>query len=288
MGTTRTAWHVILQTLLNQRAPPRFEVRGEVQLSSEPLRADYLLLRKVKPEDGEARTLRKLWGFLPNDTILEFKSTGRPYRARNLDRLWAYLHLHYTDEPKRLEQRSDLCGAVLVPRRTPSLDADVDSLGLAWHDRGAGYWALTGGPFALYVLEIDTVAEAEDDDLLRSFGHNIAHTPEGRRWFSEQTGSIVEDMKMSDREGFDEVTQKVVDGATVEQRLRGLTPEQVLAGLAPEQRVAGLAPEQRLAGLTPEQALLALPDEALRGLADTYLATLSAPTRAAIRARIGR
>ena len=69
MGTTRTAWHVILQTLLNQRAPPRFEVRGEVQLSSEPLRADYLLLRKVKPEDGEARTLRKLWGFLPNDTI---------------------------------------------------------------------------------------------------------------------------------------------------------------------------------------------------------------------------
>ena len=137
------------------------------------------------------------------------------------------------------------------------------------------------------MLEIDTVAEAEDDDLLRSFGHNIAHTPEGRRWFSEQRGSIVEDMKMSDREGFDEVTQKVVDSATVEQRLRGLTPEQVLAGLAPEQRLAGLAPEQRLAGLTPEQALLALPDEALRGLADTYLATLSAPTRAAIRARIG-
>jgi hypothetical protein len=288
MGTTRTAWHVILQALLTQRAPPRFEVRGEVQLSSEPLRADYLLLRRVKPEAGQARTLRQLWDLLPKDTILEFKSTGRPYRARNLDRLWAYLHLHYTDEPKRLEQRNDLCGVLLVPARTPSLDADASSLGLVWLDRGAGYWELTGGPFTLYVLEIDAVAAAEDDDLLRSFGHEIAHTPEGRRWFSEQAGSTMEGMKMSDREGFDEVTQKIVDGASVEQRLAGLAPEQRLAGLAPEQRLAGLAPEQRLAGLTAEQLLLALPDDALRGLTDAYLATLSAPTRAAIRARIGR
>ena len=216
---------------------------------------------------------------LPNDTILEFKSTGRPYRARNLDRLWAYLHLHFTDEPKRLEQRSDLCGALLVPARTPSLDIDVGSLGLTWHDRGAGYWELTGGPFALYVLEIDTVAEAEDDDLRRSFGHDRPHTQEGKRWLSEQTGSTVEGMKMSDLEGYTDAFRKV---------LEGLSPEQRLAGLAPEQRVAGLAPEQRVADLTAEQRLVLLPDDALRAFPDTYLATLSEPTRAAIRARIGR
>ena len=297
MGTTRTVWHVMLKTLLNQRAPSRFEVRGEVQLSSEPLRADYLLLRAVKPEDGEARTLRKLWSLLPKDTILEFKSTGRPYRARNLDKLWAYLHLHYTDEQKRLEQRSDLCGALLVPTRTPSLDADVQSLGLTWCDLGDGYWKLTGGPFALYVLEIDTVAEAEDDDLLRSFGHDRAHTPEGKRWLSEQTGVTVEGMKMSDLEGYDEAFLKAVAGLSPEQRLADLTPEQRLAGLAPEQRLAGLAPEQvlatykpeqRLAGLTPEQVLLALPDEMLSRFPDDYLGMLSEPTRAAVRARIGR
>jgi hypothetical protein len=34
--------------------------------------------------------------------------------------------------------------------------------------------------------------------------------------------------------------------------------------------------------------LLALPDEMLRTFPDDYLATLSEPTRAAIRARIGR
>jgi hypothetical protein len=37
-----------------------------------------------------------------------------------------------------------------------------------------------------------------------------------------------------------------------------------------------------------EQVLLALPDKALRSLSEDYLATLSEPTRAAIRARIGR
>jgi hypothetical protein len=39
---------------------------------------------------------------------------------------------------------------------------------------------------------------------------------------------------------------------------------------------------------TPEEALLALPDAMLRGLSDDFLATLSEPTRAAIRGRIGR
>ena len=65
-----------------------------------------------------------------------------------------------------------------------------------------------------------------------------------------------------------------------------LPPEQRLAGLVPEQRLAGLAPEQRLAGLTEAQAVLALPDAALRGLSDEYLATLPRDTRAAIRRRL--
>ncbi|WP_437321172.1 hypothetical protein [Sorangium sp. So ce385] len=73
-----------------------------------------------------------------------------------------------------------------------------------------------------------------------------------------------------------------------EQRVAGLPPEQVLSAFPPEQRVAGLPPEQRVAGLPPEQVLLALPDDVLRALSDSYLDTLSAETRAAIRARVGR
>jgi hypothetical protein len=48
MGSTRTAWHVLFAALLVQRGPRRFEVRRELPLSTEPLRADYLLLQRAE------------------------------------------------------------------------------------------------------------------------------------------------------------------------------------------------------------------------------------------------
>ncbi|WP_437516749.1 hypothetical protein [Sorangium sp. So ce1099] len=288
MGTTRTAWHVLLVALLSQRGSRRFEVRSEVPLSAEPLRADYLLLRKSAESSEPAGTLRRLWDLLPSEAIVEFKSIGRPYRRRNLDRLLSYLHLYFADNPERIEQRSDLCGVLLVPSRTRSLDADVAALGLEWDDLGDGYWRLRGAAFALLVAEIDSVAEAEGDDLLRLFGHGEARTREARRWLAQQLGAEEMAMEMQDLEGFDEVVRKLLATLPPEQVLAAYAPEQRMAGLPPEQRVAGLPPEQRVAGLPPEQVLLALPDDALRGLSDAYLETLSAETRAAIRARIGR
>ncbi|WP_437728682.1 hypothetical protein [Sorangium sp. So ce861] len=279
MGSTRTAWHVLLVALLSQRGSRRFEVRSEVPLSAEPLRADYLLLRRSAEPSEPAGTLRRLWDLLPSEAIVEFKSIGRPYRRRNLDRLYSYLLLYFADTPERLEQRSDLCGVLLVPSRTRSLDADAAALGLEWDDLGDGYWQLRGAAFALVVAEIDPVAEAEDDDLLRLFGHGVARTREARRWLAQQLGAEEMAMEMQDLEGFEEVVRKL---------LATLPPEQVLAAYAPEQRMAGLPPEQRVAGLPPEQVLLAMPDDALRALSDAYLETLSAETRAAIRARIGR
>ncbi|XYI03158.1 hypothetical protein ACMHYB_26720 [Sorangium sp. So ce1128] len=86
-------------------------------------------------------------------------------------------------------------------------------------------------------------------------------------------------MEMQDLEGFDEVVRKL---------LATLPPRAGARGLRPRAADGGAAPEQRVAGLPPEQVLLALPDDALRALSDAYLETLSAETRAAIRARIGR
>ncbi|AUX42965.1 uncharacterized protein SOCE26_044050 [Sorangium cellulosum] len=288
MGSTRTAWHVLLVALLSQRGSRRFEVRSEVPLSAEPLRADYLLLRKSAESSAPAGTLKRLWDLLSSEAIVEFKSIGRPYRRRNLDRLCSYLHLYFADTPERLEQRSDLCGVLLVPSRTRSLDADAAALGLEWNDLGDGYWQLRGGAFALVVAEIDPVAEAEDDDLLRLFGHGEARTREARRWLAQQLGAEEMAMEMQDLEGFDEVVRKLLATLPPEQVLAVYAPEQRMAGLPPEQRMAGLPPEQRMAGLPPEQVLLAMPDDALRALSDAYLETLSAETRAAIRARIGR
>lgn len=277
MGSARTAWHVLLDTLLCQRGPRSFEVRSEVPLSAEPLRPDYLLLRRraVSKTSDKGKTLRKLWRWLPKDAVAEFKSTGRPYRSRNLDRLWSYLHIHYANQPARLLGRKDLCGVLLVPARTSTLDADAAAQGLSWNDLGAGYWQLEGGAFALYVAEIDVVAEAEDDDLLRLFGHDEKRTAQAERWLAEQVGTKEIAMALHDMEGFDEVMRKL---------LGKLPPEAVLSAYKPKQVLA--ACKQVLSGYEPEQVLLALPDEVLRGLSDAYLDALPEPTRAAIRARI--
>jgi hypothetical protein len=194
-----------------------------------------------------------------------------------------------------------------------SLDADVESMGLAWHDRGGGYWQLTGGLFTLHVVEIDVVGPAEGDDLLYSLGHGALSTPEARWFWLELVGSKEAAMSMQDLEGYDELMQKLLDTLPPEQvlshygpdqRLAGLAPEQRLAGLAPEQRLAGLAPEQRLAGLAPEQRLaglaadqrlagldrdhqaLALPIEVVRLLPEAYLCSLAPDVQAELRRRL--
>lgn len=98
VGTHRTAWHFFFAILLRKRGPRWLEVRDEVPLSDEPHRLDYLLLRRmpeVSPDDP-GRTLRGLWPLLPLATIAELKTIGRPYRARNLDRLLGYLHLYFS------------------------------------------------------------------------------------------------------------------------------------------------------------------------------------------------
>jgi hypothetical protein len=166
---------------------------------------------------------------------------------------------------------------LLVPGRTPTLDADAKSMGLTWADLGSGYWRVTGGLFSLLVVEIERVAKQEGEDLLALFGYNEVHTQRAMSFWGELVGAEAK-MDAQKLEGYEEAVQKIV---------RALTPEQRLAGLAPEQRMAGLPPEQRLAGLAPESLVLALPDDMLRKLSDDLLAGLSEDARAAIRKRIG-
>jgi hypothetical protein len=174
-----------------------------------------------------------------------------------------------------------------VPHRTRALLADVDAMGFRLEDLGRGYWQLHGGPFALYVVELVVAAEEEDDDVLRAFVNAPQRTPEGRRFWADLVGTREVNMAMHEMEGYDEVIRRLLSGLTPEQRLEGLAPEQRLAGLAPEELARQLTPEQRLAGLTTEQVVLGLPDPVLRSLSDEFLATLSQPTRAAIRSRLG-
>jgi hypothetical protein len=320
MGKKRVIWHVGFERNIRRRGPRSFEVRAEVPLSDEPPRLDYLLLRKLSAAgetlDDSAETLRGLWPLLPRVSVCEYKSPSHPYRAGNLDRLWGYVHIYFADQcalPRRRADgtpitpgmegapevlvRGDLAAVLVVPGRTPTLDADVASMGLCWEDRGSGYWRASGGMFTLYVVEIDVVGPAEGDDLLYSLGHGKPTTAVARWFWAELVGSKEAAMSMQEMEGYDELMQKLLDSLPPEQRLAGLPPEQVLAQYAPEQRLAGLPPEQRLAGLPPEQRLagldrdhqaLALPLEVLRLLPEEYLRSLSPDVQAEIRRRLER
>jgi hypothetical protein len=252
---------------------------------------DYLLLRKQlapAPDDDTAQTLRRLWPLLPQVSVVEYKSPGRPYRSGEIDRLLAYVHTYYADEHTRPEKRQDLCAVLTVPARTPSLDDDLEGMGLRWQDLGEGYWRVRGAIHTLYVVEIRVVARAESDDLLQFLASGELDAPAARWFLMELGGSKEAGMSVQDMEGYDELLEKVLAELPAEQRLAGLALEQRLAGLAPEQRLAGLAPEQRLAGLDRDHQALALPIEVLRLLPEHYLASLSAEVQAEVRRRIER
>jgi hypothetical protein len=301
VSSHRTAWHFLFAILLRKRGPRWIEVRDEVPLSDEPLRLDYLLLRRVPeiPADDPGQTLRGLWSRLPPTAIAELKTIGRPYRARNLDRLLGYLHLYFSAEdggdapvaeahlagaarparrPRAVAQPADLAGVLIVPARTPTLELEIAARGLVWSDLGGGYAELTGGLFRLFVAEIDVVAEREDDDMLRLFGHEHEHTLEARRFWAEQVGTKEAMMAVQELEDYDEVVRRFLELVPPEKRVEGLAPEQVMRAFAPEQRVAGLG---------AEQLALVLPDEMLRALSPEYIEHLPEPTRSSIKKRLG-
>jgi hypothetical protein len=173
--------------------------------------------------------------------------------------------------------REDLCAVLVVAVRTPSLEADVDAMGLRWDDLGSGYLRVHKGLFSLYVVELDVAGPAEGDDLLHCFGHGKLRSSEARWFWSELVGSKEAAVNMQDMEGYKELMDQMLDT---------LPAEQVLSHYGPEQRLAGLPPEQRLAGLDRDHQALALPDEVLRLLPDQYLCSLSPEVHAEIRRRL--
>lgn len=307
MGAHRTAWHYLFTFLLRRHGPRWLEVRDEVPLSDAPHRLDYLLLRRLPeiPADDPGETLRGLWPLLPPTTIAELKTVSRPFRSRNLDRLFGYLHLYYSADdggdaplstapsnqdsladtarpgrrPRAVEHASNLAGLLIVPARTPTLEQEVRQRGLTWLDLGGGYAELTGGLFRLFVAEIDVVADTANDEMVGLFGHDRGRTLDARHFWAELVGTKEAMMAVQELEDYEEVVRRF---------LALLPPEKRMEGIEPEQRVAGLAPEQVVRAMGPDQLLPAMPDEMLRALSEEFIDKLPEPTRSAVRKRLGR
>ncbi len=291
MGAHRTAWHVIFTALLKERAPPGIDVIPEFVLSSEPQRADLLLLRRedVARQDERAKVLRGLWPRLSNDTLVEFKSATRPPRPGDWLRLLAYGAQYHVSEFARVPSASDLTLVLIVASLTPTLHAEAETMGWRLEDLGGGYWQSLGMVYPSYVVVIDEVAKTERDDLLGMFGHRTIEKQESFWWWRRHTLARPEDEQMlQNLEGYDEVLEKLLEVLPLERRLALLSPDERLEGLSPHERLEGLSPDERLEGLSPDEKILALPDDILRALSAEFVANLPEDLQAAIRKRTDR
>lgn len=271
MGSRRTAWHVLFTLLLEERGPPGIVVRAEVVLTSEPQRADLLLLRQadVPRADEQSRVLRGLWPRLSLETLVEFKSVGRPPRLGDWGRLLGYGAQYWSMHAARLDRAQTLTLALVVPSSTPTLTREAEALGLHLRRLDPGYYRVTGSVFPMYLVVLAEVAAAERDDLLGWFAGATIEQDDTRWWLMAHTDVKDGDTRLSEREGYREMLASF------------------LAALPPEQRLAGLAPQERLAGLAPNESVLALPDEILARLPAEFLSTLPETVQAQIRQRLG-
>lgn len=273
MSTVRTPWHVFFAIFLKEMAPPDIQLKFEVILNTEPQRGDILLLRRgdAGHRDEEARTFRGLWPLLPAHSLVEYKSLSWPLRRGDLARLQGYGAQYFVtqleDGPLEL---AALALVLIIPTRTPTLEAEIDRMGWTMTSLGGGYARIDGSGYAYYLAIIEEVSKAEQDELLGLFSRRRKWTQSQAAWLWTHHAGSLEDVNVQNVEGYDQIITEM------------------MASMPLEKRLEGLAPEQRLAGLAPEQQILALSDEVLRTLPDEYLRSLPAGVIAAIQARIGR
>jgi hypothetical protein len=290
MAQQRTAWHVGFFRLIEQRRPKCFEVTSEYPFGTLPQRADLLLVRRLDlpADDASARVLRRLWPEVRREGIVEYKSPASPYAHRDLLVLLGYGCQHFSASADRLPEHSDLLLALAVSHITPAITEDIQALG--WRRRAplGGYTRVVGGPFPLWIVELDRVSRKERDGLVGMFGTRRVRDSAIFQWCYENVMQLRQKASPADLVGFNEMVSRFLDVLTPAQRLAGLAPEQRLAGLTPEQVLPWFAPEQVLPRFAPEQLVLALPDDLLRGLDATALAQLPDTVQSEIRRRLGR
>ncbi|GAB4538372.1 MAG: hypothetical protein Tsb0020_52570 [Haliangiales bacterium] len=243
-----TIWHPPFYELISERAPPTTEVRTEIELSKRSQRADLLLLRRKgsTPRDHEAGVLRGLWPRLSRVALAEFKGPSAGFRRGDLLTLFGYgVQYHRHALMDTVAHTSDLTLVLITPAETQPLRAAVERLrGCRLEHLGGGYARIVGAWYDIIVAFTDAVCEAERDDYLRLFSRLRAQNRDALQWMNKYYKRITKMGQAHELEGYDEMTERLLEAFTPEQRMRGLTLEQRLASVSSEE-LAGLSPEER-------------------------------------------
>jgi len=289
-----TAWHPMLVALLEFYLPEGWQLLAEHLLSRLPQRVDIVVLRLVDATAGPARKLHSVFDHLRPHTLIEHKGP-----TDDLEPGDALTLLGYAGQYMRLARVGDpgeVCLMVICDHIPNGFVRQVERMDGTFQPVGAGLWR--GKMAGLLLRGIETRVACRTDPsehLLYTFSRAYLTEPTALLPLDEEETRVytllyqqVEQFRrqrgaMAMRDV--DAAKKSYEDVLLEAALQ-LPPARLLARLAPEQRLAGLAPEQRLAGLDRDHQALALPDEVLRALPETYIGSLSPEVQDEIRRRL--
>ena len=159
-GKTRTWWHPLLVRLFDHALASAYTVRDKVLVGKLPLRVDILLIRREAGELAEAsrRDLSALIPLLNRFTLIEFKGPTDALEPGDLAQLVGCSFLWHSQQTERVPQ-TDVSLIVLAPILNDAAREELRCLG--WEDCGheAGVYRVVGGPFTMWLVETDVMAE---------------------------------------------------------------------------------------------------------------------------------
>jgi hypothetical protein len=163
---------------------------------------------------------------------------------------------------------------VLAPAVTDALRDELRLLGCEVSRHDAGIFRVAGLPFTTWLVETDVMAERGQPILslvsrvflndrrsiiekLARGGHEaLAHyrymVQQVKQFRNEEDFAMQQAVSENLERLDEELFTKMIEEASVEQRLRGLSPEERLRGLSSEELLRALPPEF-VAGLSEEQ-----------------------------------
>ncbi|MEO0812197.1 MAG: hypothetical protein AAFY60_04980 [Myxococcota bacterium] len=270
MGQHRTAWHLLAATFLDEYRPRDVQLETEVQLSKRPQHVDMLLLRKGKGSVDDARAFFRMWHLMGPVALVEYKSRSRPARPGVFHQLFGYAH-QYARSRQPEQPASQLSLFLLVPTVTPTIVNDAALLGLELGRSEDAYIPVMGALFPTWVVPLNTLAEQEDEPLIGELGSRTVDSEDraSLRWLAHFY--MANENRVQNLEGFEELKADFMKSESFREMVAGMSAEQIAQTLTPEQRYA---------------VLLAMSDEELCELPNSFVEALPESIRAEIRRRL--
>ena len=279
----KTRWHRLLGRMLEEwLAPVGITVQTEVPISSDPSKADILLLRNQRTRWTNSQKERLPDGIRNSSAshiLIEFKYTESINRESILQIL-SYDTLYRRAQKLKWHQLESFLLSSKTPRKTM-----LAQFGYQATEISGVYRTENDVCSHITLVLLNELSKEPNNIPLKCFAsrrdvldktfeqidlNQLATIPSRLEWLFQGLRKLIFSWKGDNMFPTEEITPEMLieEGkAWAEHLLATLPPEERLKGLSPEERLKGLDPGERLKGLAPEELRNALaPEERLKGL----------------------